>query len=74
MYVKPWETPNFGEADPRWIGAWWLGPPFIGALILIFAVLVAFFPRRLPIKDSHITDAAAKGTSNYKITDIHNVV
>ena len=32
----------------RWIGAWWLGFPIIGVLILVFAFPLAFFPQRLP--------------------------
>jgi len=61
MYVKPQENIPFGESDPRWIGAWWIGPPCIGALTLVFTVIVAFFPRRLPHTGSQMTDAVAKG-------------
>jgi hypothetical protein len=60
-YVKPGESINFGESDPRWIGAWWLGPPCIGAVTLVFALIVALFPRRLPAIDNQMTDAVAKG-------------
>ncbi len=40
------------------MGAWWLGYPIIGALILIFAAPLAFFPQRLPKQgtDAHIKD------------------
>ena len=66
MYVKLTEKPSFVEGDPRWIGAWWLGPPLIGLLVFIFAILVALFPRRLPVKDSQLTDAAAKGSKAFQ--------
>ena len=48
IYVIPNETPDFEEKDPRWIGAWWLGFPIIGACILILAIPLALFPERLP--------------------------
>ena len=56
------QSPDFNEDDPRWIGAWWIGPPIIGFLILSQAVPVMLFPSRLPILDSkHNTDASALG-------------
>ena len=61
MYVKPQEAIDFGESDPRWLGAWWLGPPVIGMLTFVFAILVGLFPRRLPVPDAQMTDAAVKG-------------
>ncbi len=55
-YVYPHEDPGFSEGDPRWIGAWWLGYPIIGSLILVFAGPLACFPQRLPKQgtDAHI--------------------
>ncbi|TRY69950.1 hypothetical protein TCAL_04473 [Tigriopus californicus] len=47
-FVNPGVDPGYDETDPRWVGAWWLGYPIIGALILVFAFPLAFFPQRLP--------------------------
>ena len=48
MYVNPGVDVDFGEKDPRWIGAWWFGYPIIGGLILLFAMPLVCFPQRLP--------------------------
>ncbi len=52
--------PGFSEGDPRWIGAWWLGYPIIGGLILLFAGPLTCFPQRLPKQgtDAHIHEKA----------------
>ncbi len=57
VYVKPWalDEIDFGERDPQWIGAWWLGFPIIGLVLIFVAPWVALFPRRLV---SEHTDAA----------------
>ena len=36
------------QRDPRWIGAWWLGYVFIGALLILSCVILLGFPRELP--------------------------
>ena len=51
-YVNPFKDPNFDEDDPRWIGAWWLGPTIIAMLIFGAAMIITLFPQRLPILDS----------------------
>lgn len=33
--------------DPRWVGAWWLGFVLFGALSIIVAIPLFFFPRTL---------------------------
>ncbi len=62
-YVYPRVDPGFSEGDPRWIGAWWLGYPIIGTLILLFAGPLACFPQRLP---KHGTDAHIREKENAK--------
>ena len=56
-YVNPSIDPGFSEGDPRWMGAWWLGYPIIGGLLLFFTFPLTFFPQRLPKQD---TDASRK--------------
>jgi len=42
------ESGDLEEGDAGWLGAWWLGFPFLSGLILILAPLLAFFPAKLP--------------------------
>ncbi|XP_034947903.1 solute carrier organic anion transporter family member 74D isoform X2 [Chelonus insularis] len=48
IYIVPSLHPVISEKDPRWLGAWWLGWIILGSLLLIFALLIAMFPRHLP--------------------------
>ena len=60
IYVNPTQRPSFGEDDPRWIGAWWIGPPFIGIFIFTCSLAVMLFPQRLPKpKNRQCTDVDA---------------
>ncbi len=56
FYINPLEDIDFEEGDPRWIGAWWLGYPMIGVVLLFFTPWIMLYPRRLRRDD---TDAAA---------------
>ena len=47
-YVIPNQKPPFDEDDPRWIGAWWMGPPIIGLLIFLCSLIIMLFPQKLP--------------------------
>ena len=47
-YVNPNQKPLFDEDDPRWIGAWWMGPPIIGLFIFLCSLLIMIFPQKLP--------------------------
>ena len=44
----------------RWIGAWWLGFPMIGCLLLALVAPLALFPQRLP---KNKTDAILKNAT-----------
>ncbi|CAG0906235.1 unnamed protein product, partial [Cyprideis torosa] len=52
IYVDPGSDPGISPRDPRWMGAWWLGFILIGAPLFLSAILIAFFPQRLPKKPS----------------------
>lgn len=39
--------PGFTPRDPRWIGAWWMGYLVVAACLLIGALPVVLFPRKL---------------------------
>lgn len=40
-------NPGFDASDPRWIGAWWLGPVVIGSLMLLSSIAMFSFPKQL---------------------------
>lgn len=43
-------NPGFGANDPRWIGAWWLGPILIGTIMLVSSVAMFAFPKQIESK------------------------
>uniref|UniRef100_W8B768 Solute carrier organic anion transporter family member 1A5 n=2 Tax=Ceratitis capitata TaxID=7213 RepID=W8B768_CERCA len=45
-YVN-FSNPDFDASDPRWIGAWWLGPVGIGTLMLLSSIAMFSFPKQL---------------------------
>ena len=59
-YVSPGQTVDYGERDPRWIGAWWIGFPVIGTLLLLCSIPLTFFPQRLPKTDTDASKEAKK--------------
>jgi sodium-independent organic anion transporter len=48
LYIDPTVTPLITNKDPRWLGAWWLGWIVLGSTMLLFSIVIALFPRRLP--------------------------
>lgn len=51
-------VPGFDATDPRWIGAWWLGPVLIGSLMMLASIAMFSFPRQL--RGSRLPDAASE--------------
>ncbi|XP_059613445.1 solute carrier organic anion transporter family member 74D [Phlebotomus argentipes] len=49
-YIDPTKTPLITPADPRWMGAWWMGWIVMGSVMIVFAVLIGMFPKDLPKK------------------------
>lgn len=47
LYIDPRLTPVIDKKDPRWLGAWWIGWLLLGTMMLMFAILMAMFPKRL---------------------------
>ncbi|XP_054269028.1 solute carrier organic anion transporter family member 74D-like isoform X1 [Macrosteles quadrilineatus] len=47
-YISPSLTPTITPSDPRWLGAWWAGWLVISAALLLFASILALFPKSLP--------------------------
>ncbi|XP_063868485.1 solute carrier organic anion transporter family member 74D-like [Scylla paramamosain] len=47
-WIDPSKEPNISKKDPRWLGAWWLGLVFLGAALVVSAIPLFFFPRKLP--------------------------
>lgn len=48
LYIAPDLTPIIDNTDPRWLGAWWIGWLVLGTLLIIFASMMAMFPKTLP--------------------------
>ncbi|KAG1653394.1 Solute carrier organic anion transporter family member 5A1 [Nymphon striatum] len=78
FYENPTVHPGFGQKDPRWVGAWWLGFVFIAGILTIFSVILCSFPRKLKwngeeineksVSISHLT-ISAKSTKD-KLKDL----
>lgn len=47
LYIDPRLTPIIDRSDPRWLGAWWIGWLLLGTMMLMLAVLIAMFPKKL---------------------------
>lgn len=63
IYDDPSKSPGFDETDPKWIGAWWIGPPLIGMLYIVFALPLTLFPQRLPKQNTDSARENAKSSS-----------
>ena len=47
--------------DPRWIGAWWLGPFCCGFILILDGLILLGFPAKLPGSEAVWKDAIKKG-------------
>ncbi|XP_065358800.1 solute carrier organic anion transporter family member 74D [Calliphora vicina] len=59
-------NPGFDASDPRWIGAWWLGPVVIGSLMLLSSIAMFSFPKQLRGKKPQPGAAQEKSTVTLK--------
>lgn len=57
------------KTDPHWIGAWWLGYVFIGILVVVFAVPMLMFPRKLWTPPSKGDDPQTKPSTQPSAAD-----
>lgn len=49
IFVNPWQVPSdLTDADPSWVGAWWMGFLLCGVLAFFSGVPLLLFPRELP--------------------------
>ncbi|KAH8372105.1 hypothetical protein KR093_010088, partial [Drosophila rubida] len=76
-YVN-FSNPGFDASDPRWIGAWWLGPVAIGSLMLLASIAMFSFPKQLRGKQqaqsSIAAAAAAEQEEKPKLKDFPKTV
>ncbi|XP_037931515.1 solute carrier organic anion transporter family member 74D [Teleopsis dalmanni] len=54
-------NPGFDASDPRWIGAWWLGPVVIGSLMMLSSIAMFSFPKELRGKRAPNANGTANG-------------
>ncbi|XP_063591988.1 solute carrier organic anion transporter family member 74D-like [Penaeus indicus] len=47
IYVLPGQHHGILPSDPRWVGAWWVGPLVFSSFMFIFAFGIALFPRKM---------------------------
>lgn len=47
-YIATSVHPSITSEDPRWLGAWWHAWGPFGGVCFLLALVVAFFPRKLP--------------------------
>ncbi|XP_016986062.1 solute carrier organic anion transporter family member 74D isoform X2 [Drosophila rhopaloa] len=78
LYVNI-SNPGFDATDPRWIGAWWLGPVAIGSLMLLASIAMFSFPKQLrgkkPSPGQPATPAApVEPEEKPKLKDFPNLV
>ncbi|EDV40488.1 uncharacterized protein Dana_GF10537, isoform C [Drosophila ananassae] len=62
-YVN-FSNPGFDASDPRWIGAWWLGPVAIGSLMLLASIAMFSFPKQLRGKQQSQGQGQTQGQVN----------
>lgn len=62
IYVNPFEEPMITNKDPRWIGAWWLGPFIVAAALVFVSSAMLAFPRRLPDQRVYIANGHVSST------------
>ena len=44
IYVDPWRDTTLEEADPGWVGAWWIGFILCGGISLLISIPFFMFP------------------------------
>ncbi len=64
------DIPDIPQDDPRWIGAWWLGFLASGTLLMIFALPLFFFPRKMKLTSHASSEIGEKETEEGK--DVQN--
>ncbi|CAL4059519.1 unnamed protein product [Meganyctiphanes norvegica] len=47
IYVNPSQSYGITPKDPRWIGAWWIGPLIFSVLMFLMSFLLLLFPEKM---------------------------
>ena len=51
IYVDPWKDTTLDEADPGWVGAWWIAYILFGIVTLIISIPFFLFPKKFSNTD-----------------------
>ena len=69
IYVDPWESTTLEQADPGWVGAWWLCFLIGGIVSILLSIPFLMFPRQLrnchSVKEERKAEMARKYSSKY---------
>ena len=69
IYVGTWESTTLEQADPGWVGAWWLCFLFGGIVSILLSIPFLMFPRQLRnsclVKEERKAEMARKYSSKY---------
>ena len=69
IYIGTWESTTLEQADPGWVGAWWLCFLFGGIVSILLSIPFLMFPRQLRnsclVKEERKAEMARKYSSKY---------
>jgi len=64
------EEPTIPSDDPRWVGAWWLGPIIMSVVVALGSSLLFIFPKRMKTNDEDdFSPLVTESVNHFTIND-----